>query len=196
MSSDCSSQNTAVNSAKSALDTATSAYLTCIGPQAAGQTALNDAASDIALLQAQGDTLATLQTFVLRQLRREVDSAGTVTTLKEAASEEADRLRKEIEEVKGEIRLEKRRFLDANPSTTTAVAGLYYTQQPDNQLLIAFLICLFLFLLLFGILIILNKMPLAAGLLGSTTIWERTRIVGLSWVAALLITYIYFFTFT
>jgi hypothetical protein len=92
--------------------------------------------------------------------------------------------------------MEKRRFLDASPSTTTAVAGVYFTQQPDNQLLIAFLTCLVAFLLFVGILVILNKFPGLSTLLRDTNTWERVKIVGGFWVICLLITYIYLFTFT
>jgi hypothetical protein len=86
--------------------------------------------------------------------------------------------------------------LDANPSATTAVAGLYYTQQPDNQLLIAFITTFCLFLLSVGFLIILNKVPGLTELLSRTQLWERVRLVGMAWVLSLLVVYIYFFSFT
>lgn len=200
---ECSPKKIAINSAQSAIEQATAAlttakadYYSCVGPQEAGQAALADASDEIAEVQKQVNTLQTIQTFVLRQMQREVDATETAEVLKESAAEEEERLRREIEAVKAEIRMEKRRFLDANPSATTAVAGVYFTQQPDNQLLIAFLTCLVAFLLFVGILVILNKFPGLSTLLGNTTMWERIKIVGGFWVLALLITYIYLFTFT
>ena len=200
---ECSAKKIGINTAQAAVEQATTElttakadYYTCVGPQEAGQAALGDASDEIAEVQKQVNTLQTIQNFVLRQMQREVDATETVEVLKESAAEEEERLRREIEAVKGEIRVEKRRFLDANPSATTAVAGVYFTQQPDNQLLIAFLTCLVAFLLFVGILVILNKFPGLSTLLRDTTMWERIKIVGGFWVIALLITYIYLFTFT
>ena len=192
----CNPQKIQMNSAKSALDDATADYWKCMPPLEAGKAALTDAGPVLQNLQQQADSLKTLQSFILSQLQREMDSAPTVAVLREAAQEEEERLQKEIEAVKAEIRVEKRKFLDANPSASTAVAGLYYTQQPDNQLLIAFIVTFCLFLLFVGILIILNKFPGLKEMLAETTTWERTRIVGMMWVLSLLVAYIYFFSFT
>ena len=186
----------AMEQANAALATAKADYYSCVGPQEAGQAALADASGEMEEVQKQVDALQTIQNFVLRQMQREVNATETIEVLKETAAEEEARLQREIEEVKAEIRMEKRRFLDASPSTTTAVAGVYFTQQPDNQLLIAFLTCLVAFLLFVGILVILNKFPGLSTLLRDTNTWERVKIVGGFWVICLLITYIYLFTFT
>jgi hypothetical protein len=192
----CNTQKIQMNSAKSALEQASSAYWSCLPPSEAGNVALDNAGPMLSSFTQQAEALETLQSFILKQLQREVDDAPTVSSLREAAQEEHERLQKEIDAVKAEIRVEKRKFLDANPSATTAVAGLYYTQQPDNQLLIAFITTFCLFLLSVGILIILNKVPGLTELLSRTQLWERVRLVGMAWVLSLLVVYIYFFSFT
>jgi hypothetical protein len=110
------------------------------------------------------------------------------------AAENTEALKKEIDDVKGQIRMEKRKFLDSSPQTSTAVAGLYFTAVPDNQALWTFLICYSSFWLFLGIMLITNQIPIpyVAGMSSG----DRVKLVGISWVLLIIVTYLGFFMFT
>jgi len=203
------------NSAKQAFDTAKYAYeqakadnLACQGPTAQGAAALQDAHGDITQIQQDVDVLKKIQGVILKQLDREVKSEGILTSMSDIATDETTKAHREIEELRSEIRKERRLFLDADPSAPTSVAGLYYTREPDNQLLIAFLICFGLFLLFLGLLVLFRGIPipyllnLDMGLgpqgtpVGTTSYSERLTLVGGFWLVSIVMTYFCFFTFT
>ena len=183
-----------VDQATSALKQAKSEYISCLGPQEAGAVAFQDSQPAMDAAQKEAETLRFLQTFVLKQLAREASAEQTMDVLSAAARDEETKLREEIEQVKSEIRTERRRFLDAQPSVSPKVNGLYFTTEPDNQVLIAFLACFCSFLLFVGLMVIMNKFP--GGFLLSMSSGERIKIVVAGWVAVLIVTYIFFFTFT
>ena len=189
-------QNTAqaaVDQAQAGLLQAKTDYLSCLGPVAAGEASLQDAQPAISSLKKEAETLIWTQEFVLKQLKREAASEQTMGTLKASADEESDRLQKEIDELNTEIRTERRKFLDASPSVSPKVAGLYYTTEPDNQALIAFLSCFGAFLLFMGLMVIMNRIP---GFPLEMVSGERIKVVAWAWGFILVATYIFFFTYT
>jgi hypothetical protein len=131
--------------------------------------------------------------FILSQLKREIHTGNTLATLSTFATEEEAKIQKEIERLRSEIRTERRRFLDASPSATTAVGGFYYTGQPDNRVLIAFISCFGAFLLFAGLIVIMNKCP---GYLFPMSGEERLKIVGVAWLSAIVVTYAGFLILT
>ena len=206
MVASCSVQHISRNNAQKKIEQASleysqrnAEYLACLPPQAQGEELLQVAKPAIDKVAKEAESIMYMERFILGQLKREVKHAQTVSTLSDAANEEADRIRKEIDEVKTEIRTEKRKFLDANPSASTAVAGLYFTRQPDNQLLIAFLSCLGAFLLFAGLLVIFDLIPLdyfrALSAEGGGN-GQRVQIVLTAWLVIAITTYLGFFIFT
>jgi len=206
MVASCSVQHISRNNAQKKIEQASleysqrnAEYLACLPPQAQGEELLQVAKPAIDKVAKEAESIMYMERFILGQLKREVKHAQTVSTLSGAANEEADRIRKEIDEVKTEIRTEKRKFLDANPSASTAVAGLYFTRQPDNQLLIAFLSCLGAFLLFAGLLVIFDLIPLdyfrALSAEGGGN-GQRVQIVLTAWLVIAITTYLGFFIFT
>jgi hypothetical protein len=201
MSQTCEVKRIQQNSAQAMIDQATQAfnqaksdYLSCLGPQEQGAANLEDAKPAMDKIEKEVEALVYMERFILGQLEREAKNGTTVSVLADSAREESNKISNEIEELRTEIRTEKRRFLDANPSKTTAVAGIYFTGEPDNQVLIAFLSCFGAFLLFSGLLIIMNHIPVLY--LQALTMNERLTLVGTIWVVALVITYLGFFTFT
>ena len=201
MSQQCEVKRIQQNSAQALIDQATSAYnqaktdyLTCLGPQEQGQALLDDAKPEMDRIMKEVDALDFMQRFILEQLGREAKHGTTISILADSAHEEAEKIRKEVEELRSEIRTEKRKFLDANPSKTTAVAGLYFIKEPDNQVLIAFLCCFGAFLLFTGLLVIMNHIPVPY--LQALTMNERLKAVGTAWVIAIIAVYLSFFSFT
>ena len=190
-------QNTAqskVDQAKAEYSTANLAYLSCLGPTAAGDHALETTAPAMNAIQKEVDSISYMQKFILSQLKRESLNGKTIGILASSAQDEEEKLRTEIDAIKSEIRTEKRKFLDASPSSSTAVAGLYYTMQPDNQVLIAFITCFCAFLLFTGLMVIMNKIP--GGYIIPMSMGERIKVVVSAWVLILVVTYIFFFALT
>jgi len=183
-----------VDQANQALNQARADHLACLGPEDQGNALMDAAKPAMDKVMKEADSIVYMEQFVLKQLQREVDNEQTLSTLSESANETADKLRTEIDELKTDIRTEKRRFLDASPSASTAMGGLYFTRQPDNQVLIVFLSCFGAFLLFSGLLVIMNHIPIAYVQALSTG--ERFQIVGSIWVVAAIATYLGFFTFT
>lgn len=194
--------------AKYKYDQAKADTLSCQGPAAQGAAALAAAQTDLSQVQQDVDVLTKIQGVILKQLDREVKSGGILTSMSDIATDETTKAHREIEELRSEIRKERRLFLDADPSAPTSVAGLYYTREPDNQLLIAFLICFGLFLLFLGLLVLFRGIPIPYLLnldmgigpqgtpVGTTSYSERLSLVGGFWLVSLVMTYFCFFTFT
>ena len=182
--------------AKEKLRQAKSAYYSCPKLEASkkGAMVMADAKPEIDRIQKEAETVETMSQFILKQLGRETGANASLGILTDLASETADKLKAEIEEVKSTIRTERRRFLDSDPSVTTAVGGLWFTQQPDNQMIIIFLSCFGSFLLIAGLLVIYGYLPL--DLVANADFNMRLVVVGVFWALSLFITYIGFFTFT
>jgi hypothetical protein len=190
------------NSARSALDLARKdfeekrqARLTCQGPAAIGEAALSEAQSDIDRLTAEGEQLTYMNEFLLRQLEKEKNAAGTYQALSDLVAAEVIKVESELESVKSAIRTERRRFLDADPSAPTAVAGMYFTKEPDNQALIAFIACYCAFLLFTGLVVLLRLVPQGT-YFSNLSQGESVKIVIAYWAAGLLLAYGGFWLFT
>jgi len=202
MSETCELAQIKENSARQALDLARQdfdekkkARLACQGPAAIASAAAADAQPDVDRLQAEGDQLTYMNEFLIRQLRREADSGGAVTALGQLVGDEVVKVEGELEAVKAAIRTERRRFLDADPSAPTAVAGMYFTKEPDNQALIAFIACYSAFLLFTGLIVLLRLVP-QGSYFSVLTQGESVKIVVIYWVAGLVLAYLGFWLFT
>jgi hypothetical protein len=197
----CEAKKIQANSKQSLMTQATqdynaskSDYMACLGPQEQGAEALEDAKSVMDKLAKEADTLTYIDNFILKQLGREVEAGSTLSTLADLATGESEKLREEIDQLKTDIRTERRRFLDASPSSSPAVAGLYFTSEPDNQVLLLFLTCFGAFLLFTSLLLMFNKIPIQA--IQSLTDSERIILIAASWVLAIIMMYVGFFSFT
>jgi hypothetical protein len=141
------------------------------------------------------DAITFMERFILKQLKREISGGETVTTLLESARREADSLRTGIDDLNVTIRKERRLFLDANPSVSPAVGGLYFTQEPDNQVLIAFVSCFGAFLLFTGVLVLMNHLPIPY-IQDRLTTTNRIQLVIGSWILACILAYVGLYIFT
>ena len=168
-------------------------YLTCLGTNAVGAQAVADASGDAALYSGEGAQLKHMGDFIVRQLQRE-KGGGALGELGDIAQAEIDRKQAEIEELKSEIRKERRRFLDAEPSVSPAVLGLYFTQTPDNQVLIGFLSAFGAFLVLAATAVVLGRTPFA--FLTATTDAERTKLAAGIVVIPAVVAYVLIYLFT
>lgn len=200
-SQDCEVKRIQVNSAQQALDLATqgrdqarSDYLQCLGPADVGQAAVADAQGDIDRIRKESAELFHMNELVLQLLGRESQFSAAVGGLYKYTGDEATDLQKQIDDLKASIRTEKRKFLDSSPSVSPAVGGLYYTQTPDNKLLIAFLSCLGAFLLFASVALMMNMIPIYEVQKLSSD--DRIKIVAAVWGIALVTTYAGFYLFT
>uniref|UniRef100_A0A6C0E5X6 Uncharacterized protein n=1 Tax=viral metagenome TaxID=1070528 RepID=A0A6C0E5X6_9ZZZZ len=164
----------------------------CLPPSERVAELLNQAKPEMERMEQEAASIQYMETFIQQQLVREVgDSSNKPIAV---VSGELDRLRAEIERLQSEIRTEARRFTDACPGPTAPIPGLPFTGQADNQVLIAFLTTFGTFLLLSGLLVIMDLVPLSYFQL--MTMNERWTIVGTGWVTALVMMYVGFFSFT
>jgi hypothetical protein len=164
----------------------------CLPPSERVAELLNQAKPEMDRMEQEAASIEYMETFIQKQLVREVDdSSGKPIAV---VSAELDRLRAEIERLQSEIRTESRRFTDACPGPTAPIPGLPFTGQADNQVLIAFLTTFGTFLLLCGLLVLMDLMPLSYFQLMTTS--ERYTIVATGWVTALVMMYVGFFSFT
>ena len=120
--------------------------------------------------------------------------AQTATLIEILAEDNTKTLKKEIDDVKGQIRMEKRKFLDSSPQVSTAFGPFSYTGVPDNQVLWTFLICYGSFWLFLGIMLLTNQIPLPY--ISGMSSGDRVKLVGVSWVLIVIVTYFAFFMFT
>lgn len=170
------------------------ACLAVTAPAQLAEQRMAAAKPDMERLGKEAETTKYLQTFILNQLRHEVSdsSANVIPLAQTVVSEEVTRLQDEITRLRSEIRTEKRRFTDAYP--TAPIPGLPFTSQPDNKVLLAFLIVFGLFLLFVGLLIIMNQLPVDYFMKMSMS--ERLSIVATFWVVSVLMMYAGFFNLT
>lgn len=198
----CSMIQIKVNSAKGALDRAKRTYedregefrRTCMSVAEQGQTAVSAVQADFDSANKEAEQLVYMHNFLLGQLKQEADGQQTLGDLGQLVVEESASVQSQIDQIKGLIRTERRRFLDADPSAPTAVAGMYFTKEPDNQVLIAFLACYGAFLLFASLLVILNVVPIMYFQNMSSA--DRYKFVVGLWIVALLVGYIGFYMFT
>jgi hypothetical protein len=192
----CDVQNAQKNSAKAALDVATTAYTQCLPLAERQNMAIESAKPALEKSLNEARQIEYMSSFLLKQLARETDADKTLGTIREVGEESLDTMNKEIDELKANIRLERRIFLDSDPQKGTAVAGLYFTNVPDNQVLISFLATFGVFWLMLGILILRGLLPSPGGYLEYLGTRERYSLVGGSWLGIAVLTYIGLYTFT
>ena len=190
------------NSAEAVVDQSTQAfkqakeeYYECLPPNQRGDNRIAEAAPAIEAIRNEVQPIYFMEQFILKQLKREIAGGTTISTIVDTAREESESIRNKIDELNAAIRTDRRLFLDASPSAPTAVAGLYFTQEPDNQVLIAFLSCFGAFLLFSGVLILMNHMPISY-IQDTMTSGERVNTVILMWVLSCILTYVGFYVFT
>jgi hypothetical protein len=194
MSQTCEAKRIQQNTATAALEAAKKDYLSCLGPQAQGSAALNDAQGSLGAAAAEADQLQYMNQFLLAQMARETGNDQTIVALTEMAGSEIAVTREQIDELKSQIRIHTRRFLDSDPTAPTAVAGLYFTQVPDNQVLISFLASFGAFLLFAGLLVIMDKIPFAP--FNVMFPGERIKFIGITWLVAVILMYVGFIALT
>jgi hypothetical protein len=159
-----------------------------------GQVAMTAVQADFDRVNQEAKQLDYMSNFMIGQLEKAVNGQQTLESLAQMAVAQAESVQTEIESLKSTIRTERRRFLDADPSAPTAVAGMYFTKEPDNQALIAFLTCYGAFLLFVGIAIIQNLIPIV--FFNRMSSADRMKFVGAMWAVALIMGYIGFYMFT
>lgn len=192
----CDVQNAQKNSAKAALDVATTAYTQCLPLAERQNMAIETAKPALEKSLNEARQIEYMSSFLLKQLGRETDSDKTLGNIQQVAQESLDSMNKEVDELKANIRLERRIFLDSDPQKGTAIAGLYFTDAPDNQVLIAFLVTFGSFWLLLGGLILGGFIRGPGGYFEKLLVNERYSLVGGTWLGIAVLTYIGLYTFT
>jgi len=175
-----------------AVDSTLNDYATCLGIKP--QVAIAVARADIDKYNADAEGIKAMTKTLLAQLQKDVQIHSALEDVSDITQDQAIQLQTEIDQLKASIRKERRIFLDADPSAPTATAGLYYTKEPDNQLLIVFIICLACFLMAITALLITNHIPI--DYFTKLSMNERISFTAVLWIASLLVTYAGFFTFT
>jgi hypothetical protein len=185
-----------LNSARAAFETAQNDYISSLDPNAA----LEERASqpEPTSLMAEAEATFTVSHVFLKSLQDTLTHHSvptqTATLIETLAEDNTQALKKEIDDVKGQIRIEKRKFLDSAPQTSTAFGPFFYTGVPDNQVLWTFLICYGSFWLFLGIMLLTNQIPLPY--IAGMSSGDRVKLVGISWVLIVIVTYFAFFMFT
>jgi hypothetical protein len=164
----------------------------CLPPSERTAELLNQAKPEMDRMEQEAASIQYMETFLHKQMSRELGT-GTAQA-NTVVSDELERLRGEIDRLQTEIRTESRRFTDASPGPTAPIPGLPFTSQPDNQVLIAFLTTFGSFLLLAGLLVIMDLVPI--DYVRKLTTSERYTIVGTGWVTSVVMMYVGFFSFT
>lgn len=194
MSQSCEAKRIQQNTATAALEAAKKDYLSCLGPQAQGSAALSEAQGSLGAAATEAEQLQYMNQFLLAQMGRETGNDQTMVALTEMAGTEIAEMRTQIDELKSQIRTQTRRFLDSDPTAPMSVAGLYYTQVPDNRVLIGFLASFGAFLLFAGLLVIMDKLPFAP--FNVMFPGERIKFVVIGWIAATVLMYVGFIALT
>jgi VIT1/CCC1 family predicted Fe2+/Mn2+ transporter len=188
----CAEQVIQQTTAQAALNQATSDYMNCLGPQERGAAALQGAQVAIDRAVKEADGLAFLNKMTLNQLQKETGDVEILGELADIAVKDTEKMQTEIEQLKSQIRTERRKFLDSDPSVSPAAGGLYFTKNTDNQLLIAFLSCFGVFLLVASVAYAMGYIPLINKPTGS----EVVKIIATFLVVSLVLMYLGFYMFT
>lgn len=194
--------NSSVDAAKNTFQASKLAYQSCLAdrdrPTLVSQL-IGETEADRVSIRDQSITIDTMSSFILKQLRRESGVDGGLNALNNLAEETSTGLESQIDQLKSSIRTERRRFLDASPSESTGIGGLlFFTQEPDNNLIIIFLGCLGALLVAMTLIIVNNQLPLAMlqnsapGSAGS----QNYMLVAAMWIGTIVLTLVGFFTFT
>jgi hypothetical protein len=183
-----------LEAAKASFDQTRTTYINSLQPEERSRMLLKEIEPVAERLDKEAKELAYINTFIMKQMGQGLGSSDTLASLNDMATGEIDSVKKEIDELKSQIRLERRRFLDAGPNVSPAVGGLYYTKVPDNQLLIALLSVMGILLAIVSALIIMNHLPFAY--FQAMTMSERVKLTGVIWVAGIVAVLVGLWTFT
>lgn len=183
-----------MNSAEYAAEQARAAYIASLPVPEQADYYVANAQPKMEAASREGRQLEATGHFVLGLLERETGSAGSLDTVHAMTEQEVSDMEAEIERLKQQIRMERRQFLDAQPSVSPAVGGLYFTRVPDNQVLIALLSTVGALLVFLSVGIFLGLLPIQY-LLGTST-RERVYIIAGLWATTILMGYLGLYTFT
>lgn len=187
------SANRSLQEAQAQATQAQAALNNCLPPQQQAAARLAGIQDALGKYNAEAVQLGFLNTFLLGALEREAGNDATLSGLGQIAESQMNRMQDEIEELKSQIRKERRIFLDSAPSVSPSVGGLYFTKVPDNQVLIALLSTLGALLLFVSLIVFLGYGPDA---LARLTSGERLKLIGMMWGGTAIVGYIGLFTFT
>lgn len=194
MSDQCEVLRIQTNSASAALDQANQAYMSCLPLDERVGAAQAKAKDRVHAKLTEAEQMDKMNRVMFRQLEHLADTEGKLEGLAAVARDTSTSMTAEIDDLKSQIRLERRRFLDSSPSATPAIGGLYFTKVPDNQVLIAFLSTFGAFWLFLSALFLMGKTPF--DYLNTITMGSRVGVVGGLWFLLVLVTYIGFYVFT
>jgi hypothetical protein len=175
------------------LNQATNDYQSCLDPAARAQARLDDESARLGRLLDEADALWRMDVTVLTVLERE-RLMGPNAKMEGIVRDQATGVQDQIDEVKSQIRRERRLFLDASPSVSPAVGGVYFTRTPDNQVLILFIVGYCGFLAALSALILLGAVPIPY--FEAFTMGDRIKTVGILWGAGLMLAFVGLFVFT
>ena len=174
------------------LNQARSDYQSCLSPDARTQARMDDETSRLGRLSDEADALWRMDATMLTVLERELN--GPTEEAAGILGGQAATVQGQIDDVKAQIRRERRLFLDAQPSVSPAVGGVYFTRTPDNQVLILFIVGYCGFLAAISALILLGAVPIP--FFQAFTMGERVKTVAMLWGAGLLLAYVGLYVFT
>lgn len=194
MSCDLGQTRIQLNTAKAAYEVAKQEFEQCQPPEQRTAARLDEMKDAITKYESEAAQLFFLHEFLLGVLDKETGNNETIVNLGAIAEKQMENIQNEIDELKSEIRKERRRFLDSSPQKSPAVAGLYFTKVPDNQVLIGLLTSLGAFLVAISACILLGIVPI--DYLTRAGDGERWKIIGVIWITTLVLTYMGLFIFT
>jgi hypothetical protein len=174
------------------LNQARSDYQSCLAPDARTQARLDDESARLGRLEDEANALWRMDVTLLTVLDRELN--GPTEEVSGIIGGQAASVQSQIDDTKSQIRRERRLFLDASPSVSPAVGGLYFTRTPDNQVLILFIVGFCGFLAAISGLFLLGAMP--GDYFAAFTMGNRVKTVAMLWGAGLLLAYVGLYVFT
>lgn len=194
MSCDLGQTRIQLNTAKAAYEVAKQEFEQCQPPDQRTAARLDQMKEALTKYETEAAQLFFMDEFLLGTLDKEAGNNDTIVNLGAIAEKQMQSIQNEIDELKSEIRKERRRFLDSGPQVSPAVAGLYFTKVPDNQVLIGLLSCLGALLVAVSACILLGVIPIEY--LKRADLGERWKTIGALWGVTLIVTYIGLFIFT
>lgn len=194
MSCDLGQTRIQLNTAKAAYEAAKQEFEQCQPPDQRTAARMDAMKEALGKYETEAAQLIFMDEFLLSTLDKEAGNNNTIVGLGVIAERQMQAIQDEIDDLKSEIRKERRRFLDSGPQVSPAVAGLYFTKVPDNQVLIGLLTCIGAFLVAVSIAVLAGYIPI--DYLTSAAAGERWTIVGAIWITTLIVTYLGLFIFT
>lgn len=167
---------------------------TCLPPNEQAAARLQAMSPAMKSAEGEAEQLVFMNEFLIGLLAKETGSDATLAGLGGIADTEVQKLQERIDELKATIRTKRRIFLDSEPQKSPAVAGLYFTKVPDNQVLIGLLSTYGAFWLFVGLLVIFNQLPIPyfIGMVPR----ERYTTVTMMWIGAAILLYAALIAFT